>query len=110
MPATTSRSRLRVLSGSRSVPRIEGNNHGPCESVCRLRRSAISQPGGVIVLMPASDLVCGWTMRPCPGTRTTVPSIAIVPAISSTRVQSSASNSPMRHPSPDKTSTRSRRS
>jgi hypothetical protein len=63
-----------------------------------------------MVRMPASDLVCGCTISPSPGTRTTVPSIAITPAASSTRGQFSASSPPIRQPSPDSTSTRSRRS
>jgi hypothetical protein len=78
---------------------------GPCDSAYRLHRGSISHFGPVIVRMLARDFVCGWTISPFPGTRMTVPSIAIVSATSSIRGQFNASSSPMRHPKTDKAST-----
>ncbi len=60
--------------------------------------------------MLARDFVCGWTISPSPGTRITVPSIAIVPATSPIRGQSNASSSPMGQPNPDTASTMSMKS
>jgi hypothetical protein len=57
---------LRVLSGSRNVPAVGGNTHGPCESACRSRSNSINHFGGVIVRMLARDFVCGWTISPSP--------------------------------------------
>lgn len=104
-PPTRCPSQLRAVAsaccpGRAATPIEDGNTS--CRTIRGARRwnSSISHLGGVIARMPASDLVCGWTISPTFGSRTTVPSMTTVPAcrLSSIFSQSRASSSPMREP------------
>lgn len=57
----------------------EGNTHSHLRSSYRRRKIVITHSGGRIVRIPASEFVCGWTTRPAPLTRITVPAIASLP-------------------------------
>jgi hypothetical protein len=53
-----------VLSGSRKVSLVGGKIQAQSDSTCRHLSRFRTQVGGVIVRMPAFDLVCGCTIKP----------------------------------------------